>query len=154
MRASLLKSIGGTGGNIDWSGLASKWPDGRIKLAIVHRLLALRRRFPHVFTNGSYQPIEVMGPHSAEIIAFARISGRDAIIVVCGRLFGRATDNGKRWPSGEVWTAKLSLQQFSDLSDVLAVSAKMVGPELNVSDAFEMMPIALLHAHCVTTSGE
>ncbi len=143
MRASLLTSIDT---DVDWSGLAGQWPDGRIKLALVHRLLALRQQFPQVFANGSYQPLEVAGPHGDEIIAFARISGPDAIIVVCGRLFGRATDHGKRWPSGQAWSARLPLRQFSELRNVLAAGAKMAGPELVMSDAFAIIPVALLHA--------
>jgi (1->4)-alpha-D-glucan 1-alpha-D-glucosylmutase len=151
LRASLLESIGTT---IDWHELAAKWPDGRIKLALVSRQLALRRQFPDVFANGSYHPLDVSGPHRDEIIAFARISGRDAIIVACGRLFGRATDHGTRWPSRHAWNARVSLHGFSDIGNLLAEGAKVAGPELDVSDVFQVFPVTLLHAQHVPAKGK
>ncbi len=143
MRASLLKSIGG---DVDWRELADHWPDGRIKLALIRQHLALRQQLPELFANGSYRPLDIVGPNSDEIIAFARISGRDAIIVVCGRSFGRATDYGRLWPSGEAWNARLPLEGFSDISNVLAAGKKIPGPRLAISELFDVLPVALLRA--------
>src|SRR5262249_8024073 len=72
-RASLLHSVGGA---ICWRELTDQWADGRIKLALIHRLLALRREFPQVFAIGRYRPLEVAGRDHDEIIAFARDDGR------------------------------------------------------------------------------
>jgi (1->4)-alpha-D-glucan 1-alpha-D-glucosylmutase len=151
LRASLLNSIGT---KTDWRELAAKWSDGRIKFALVSRQLALRRQFPDVFANGSYHPLDVVGPHRDEIIAFARISGRDAIIVACGRLFGRATDRGKRWPSRDAWNARVSVHGFSNINNLLAGNATIGGSELVISDVFDVLPVALLHAQHVSAKGE
>src|SRR5205823_6743209 len=94
-RASALASIGQAP---DWPALASTWPDGRIKFALMRELLALRHELPDLFTNGGYRALDVVGPNRRELVAFARLDDRDAIIVVTGRLFGRATQNGARWP--------------------------------------------------------
>ena len=88
-------------------------------------ILALRQQLPHVFTNGAYRPLAVEGAHANEIVAFARVSGRDAVIVACGRSFGRATDNGRRWPAGDAWDATLAVEGFSDIGDVLAAGKTM-----------------------------
>jgi (1->4)-alpha-D-glucan 1-alpha-D-glucosylmutase len=150
-RASVLKSIGETP---DWRALASAWPDGRIKLALMRQHLALRQQLPNVFVNGSYRPLEVVGPSRNEIIAFARVSGRDAVIVGCGRLFGRVTDNGRRWPLGEAWNAALAVDGFCDISNVLAAGKKIMGPRLPVSELFDVLPVAVLRAGCLPTKRE
>jgi (1->4)-alpha-D-glucan 1-alpha-D-glucosylmutase len=123
-RASMLGALTEP---FDWLASAAGWQDARIKLALISRHLALRQQLPEVFTNGSYRPLEVTGPHRNEIVAFARISGRDAVIVACGRLFGRATDSGRRWPSGEAWNAIAAL--------------------------FDRVPVALLRAERVPAKG-
>jgi (1->4)-alpha-D-glucan 1-alpha-D-glucosylmutase len=142
-RASALKSIGA---EPDWRVLASTWPDGRVKFALLRALLALRWRLADAFTNGSYRPLAVVGPHSNEMIAFARLSGRDAVIVVSGRLFGRATQNGRRWPPGEAWNASVVADGLSEMTNVLAGGRMMTGPRLAASDLFDVLPIAVLQA--------
>src|SRR5439155_5687416 len=108
-RTAALASIGeGT----DWSGLAASWPDARIKLALTRSLLSLRQQLPSVFTDGSYRPLEVFGPHASEVLAFAREDGRNAVIVAVGRLFARASDGGRRLPVGTDWNATLSIDGF------------------------------------------
>ena len=57
----------------DWPALAANWPDGRIKLALTHRLLSLRNEMPALFRDGGYEPVEVTGPHRDHIVAFRRI---------------------------------------------------------------------------------
>jgi (1->4)-alpha-D-glucan 1-alpha-D-glucosylmutase len=150
-RASLLASIGETP---DWRALAQSWPDGRIKLAVTRRHLALRQQLPHVFTDGAYRPLAVEGTHRHEIVAFARVSGRDAVIVACGRSFGRATDNGRQWPSGDAWDATLAVDGFSGIGDVLEAGRTMAGPKLAVSELFDVLPVALLRAQYVPAKRE
>ncbi len=142
-RASMLKSLAGTH---DWRGLAAGWPDGRVKFALVRQCLALRQQLPEVFTNGAYRPLKAAGPHGDEIIAFARVSGRDSVIVACARWFGRATENGRRWPSGEAWNASLAVDGFCEVANVLTGGGTMAGPKLPASDLFEAIPVALLRA--------
>jgi (1->4)-alpha-D-glucan 1-alpha-D-glucosylmutase len=145
LRASLLNSIAS---DIDWHALVGRWFDGRVKLALIHRQLALRRQFPGVFAGASYHPLAVAGLHRDEIVAFARTDGRDAVIVVCGRLFARASGSGRRWPSRDAWDATVSIEGFSEVRDLLAGGRKIAGAPLNVSDLFDALPVALLHAQC------
>jgi (1->4)-alpha-D-glucan 1-alpha-D-glucosylmutase len=142
-RASLLPSLDDAP---DWRALARGWTDGRIKFALTRRHLALRAHLQDVFANGSYRPLKVAGPHANEVIAFARVSGRNAVIVACGRLFGRATDGGRRWPSGADWNASLLLEEFADVSDALTDGQKFTGPRVAISQLFDALPIALLQA--------
>jgi (1->4)-alpha-D-glucan 1-alpha-D-glucosylmutase len=134
--------------------LATAWRDGRIKLALIHQHLALRHQLPDVFTNGSYRPLEVVGPNRNEIIAFARVSGREAVIVGCGRLFGRVTDNGRRWPLGSAWNAALAVEGFCDISNVLATGKTLAGTRLPASELFDAIPVALLRARYLPSKRE
>jgi (1->4)-alpha-D-glucan 1-alpha-D-glucosylmutase len=130
----------------DWPALAATWPDGRIKLALTRRLLALRAQLADLFARGAYRPLAVMGPHSNEIIAFARVRDGDAVIVVTGRLFKRATVGGRQWPCAQAWDASVSVDDFSEISGVIAAGRGVGGPRLAACELFEALPIAVLRA--------
>ncbi|HEY3599758.1 MAG TPA: malto-oligosyltrehalose synthase, partial [Paraburkholderia sp.] len=51
------------------------WRNGRVKLAIVQRMLALRTHLPELLSHGSYVPLTVQGVHAQRAIAFARRHG-------------------------------------------------------------------------------
>jgi (1->4)-alpha-D-glucan 1-alpha-D-glucosylmutase len=145
-RAAALNAIGEAP---DWRVLASTWPDGRVKFALMRQLLALRQQLPDVFTEGSYRPLDVVGPNRREIVAFARLSERNAVIVVGGRLFGRATQDGRRWPPSQAWNASVLAEGFSAMRSILAVGKAMTGPRLAAADLFDVLPIAVLQAQYI-----
>src|SRR6185369_6453998 len=45
----------------DWRGLVEHWPDGRIKVALMKKLLGLRQQHPTLFGQGGYEPVGVTG---------------------------------------------------------------------------------------------
>jgi (1->4)-alpha-D-glucan 1-alpha-D-glucosylmutase len=136
----------------DWRGLAQDWPSGRIKLAVIRQILAIRARFETVFTKGGYQPLEVVGPHRDEIVAFARSSGRENLLVVAARLFGRSTNKGHSWPSHDAWQSTAVMTgSLSSMRPVLAPGRVLNGPQLPLSELFDALPIAVLHAESVET---
>jgi (1->4)-alpha-D-glucan 1-alpha-D-glucosylmutase len=130
----------------DWRSLVAHWNDGRIKFALLSRLLALRRKLPEVFAKGSYHPLRVEGPHCDEIIAFARIHDRDAMIVVTARWFSRVSHKGRIWPSGASWDATVSLEAFSEAIHAVRAQKEARGPRITVAELFEHVPVALLRA--------
>ncbi len=150
-RASVLEA---SGDEPDWTALAATWPHGHIKFALMRRLLALRQWLADVFANGAYRPIEVLGPDRSEVLAFARVSGRTAVIVATGRLFARATHRGTRWPPGEAWNASLTVGRFSKIASVLGDRKAMTGPKLAVSDLFDALPVAVLQAQYMPARNE
>ena len=108
-RAQVLRSLPG---GANWPALARTWPDGRIKLALTARLLAIRRDFAKLFTHGDYQPLAIVGRDRDEILGFARCHDGDAAVVIVARLFDRPTDGGRRWPSADAWDATVSVEDF------------------------------------------
>ncbi|CCE05230.1 putative glycosyl hydrolase (glycosidase) [Bradyrhizobium sp. STM 3843] len=123
----------------DWASLAQHWPDGRIKLAWTRRLLKLRSELALVFTEGSYEPLEVSGPHREHIIAFARRRGRDAAITIVARAFAPFTDSGRAWPGRDAFDAAVRLEGYR-IADGDNVS------ELPVSSLFSHLPAAVIGA--------
>jgi (1->4)-alpha-D-glucan 1-alpha-D-glucosylmutase len=143
-RIAALSSIGE---QADWAKLADAWPDGRIKLALMRTLLTLRERAPALSARGGYRAVDVTGPHRDEVIAFARTSGRDAVIVAVGRLFARATQGGRHWPSsGGAWDAALSVEGFEPVRNVLGTFAPGVGPHWPIRELFHAIPVAVIDA--------
>jgi (1->4)-alpha-D-glucan 1-alpha-D-glucosylmutase len=142
-RALLLQS---TGNEPNWLALAQSWVDGHIKFTLTQRLLALRAEHADLFAHGSYRPLEVAGPHQDEIIAFARIHGRNAVIVVAGRLFKRATRAGHQWPNAQAWTASVSVDGFGEMVSATGPVKPTGAPRLDVADLFGALPVAVLEA--------
>ena len=66
--------------------LRSHWRDGRIKQAVIRRLLNLRRRIPDLFASGDYSPLPVNGPLQNHIVAFSRSLGGSTVVVIVPRL--------------------------------------------------------------------
>jgi malto-oligosyltrehalose synthase len=73
-------------GDGDLAALAAQWRYGRIKQALIARLLALRRRTPELFAEGSYEPVLVEGAAAASMIAFVRRHGEHWLLVAAPRL--------------------------------------------------------------------
>jgi (1->4)-alpha-D-glucan 1-alpha-D-glucosylmutase len=91
----------------DWTALAQNWSNGHIKLAWTRELIRRRTEMADVFAHGDYEPLEVTGPHSDHIIAFARRHQRDAAIVVIGRSFATLTQGGRSWPAPAAFDATI-----------------------------------------------
>jgi len=83
--------------------LLSSWPDGRIKLYLMHKLLDFRRAHPDLFAEGDYVPLEVTGEASQAVCAFARRKDQAWAVVLAPRLIGSAVYNGTVPLGAEFW---------------------------------------------------
>jgi len=84
--------------NEDLPALLDNWRDGRVKQAMIARMLRFRQRHPRLFLEGSYEPLAVSGEKARHVIAFARRFEDEALVVIVPRLtapLGSAT--------GAVW---------------------------------------------------
>lgn len=66
--------------------LLMHWQDGRIKQALIRRVLCYRREHPMVFARGDYRPLALEGAGARHALAFARHHGGDTVVVVVPRL--------------------------------------------------------------------
>jgi (1->4)-alpha-D-glucan 1-alpha-D-glucosylmutase len=75
---------------IDLPGLArdllDRWPDERLKMFVTWRTLAARGAHAELFRDGQYVPLEVEGPRSDNVCAFARQHNGRWLIAVTPRL--------------------------------------------------------------------
>ncbi|MGH7313671.1 MAG: malto-oligosyltrehalose synthase, partial [Candidatus Rokuibacteriota bacterium] len=69
--------------------LTKRWEDGRIKLFVIRQALACRRRHPGLFIDGVYRPLDVEGPLTEHLCAFARGGSGQAALTVVPRLLAR-----------------------------------------------------------------
>ncbi len=67
-------------------GSVADWRDGRVKQALIARVLALRARHPLLFAHGDYRPLALDGALAEAMLAFERRQGEDRLIVVAPRL--------------------------------------------------------------------
>ncbi|MBH3460423.1 malto-oligosyltrehalose synthase [Pseudomonas putida] len=66
--------------------LLEHWRDGRIKQALIARVLDLRRAHPELFLRGAYLPLNAQGRHADKVLAFARLGEGERAIVIAPRL--------------------------------------------------------------------
>ncbi len=67
----------------------ASWRDGRIKQAVMQKVLEFRRQQPGLFACGDYLPITVQGDLRDNFVAFARQHEGAAVVVVVPRLSHR-----------------------------------------------------------------
>jgi (1->4)-alpha-D-glucan 1-alpha-D-glucosylmutase len=65
--------------------LSEEWQDGRLKLATIALLLALRREEPELFESGDYQPLAIEGDQADWAFGYLRSSGDRKLAVVMAR---------------------------------------------------------------------
>jgi maltooligosyltrehalose synthase len=83
--------------------LASRWRDGRVKQALVARLLALRAAAPRLFAQGDYRPVSVEGPGADRLVAFERHLGERRVVVVACRHPGGLRVSDTPGVPGDAW---------------------------------------------------
>ena len=64
------------------SGLLQSWRDGRVKQALIARVLALRAQMPELFALGDYRPLTLEGARAANVIAFERRHRGQRLVVM------------------------------------------------------------------------
>jgi len=69
--------------------LLPTWRDGRVKQAILTRVLGARARLPSVFGTGSYVALKIEGPACEHVLAFARELDDRTVITLVSRLSAR-----------------------------------------------------------------
>lgn len=132
--------------SLDVAEVLDRWRDGRIKQAIVARLLGARRAAPELFARGDYRPVPVEGEKAQHIVAFLRSHGENRMLVVVPRLpqeLLRHQDRLELDPATWQSTA-LVLPDEADWHDVIESGVRQVPKRrLRVQDLFGRLPVAI-----------
>lgn len=130
--------------------LVGTWRDGRIKQAVIAASLALRRERPEVFAAGSYLPLAAEGSGADRIVAFARLTDGDRIIVVAPRLpYQLLLEAEDLLVPPRVWQdTSITLPAFlaGRFGNVLTGDPCQAEGTLRVSELLSRFPLALLAA--------
>ncbi|MTH46035.1 malto-oligosyltrehalose synthase [Intestinirhabdus alba] len=106
------------------------WLNGQVNLFVTTTLLHLRQQSPRLFRGGDYLPLTASGERQSNVIAYARATDDEALIVIAPRLvFGHLDDaqRGKLWRQTAVaLPERLAGRRYRDLFS---------GETLEVSDA-------------------
>ena len=65
-----------------------EWRDGAVKIALTHRLLALRAAYPALFAEGGYEAVSVDSEGADRVVAFRRDHGDQSVAVIARRFPG------------------------------------------------------------------
>jgi (1->4)-alpha-D-glucan 1-alpha-D-glucosylmutase len=127
---------------------------GEVKLFVTNRALAFRKRFPEIFREGDYLPLQASGPKQDHVLAFARRLGTQATLAVVPRLVVRLVEGKLQPPQGSAaWQdTRLNLSipglagRFRDVftGQELANSQGADGPFLLLSTVLASFPVAFL----------
>ncbi len=79
--------------------LLEQWRDGRAKLWLIWRVLAVRMQYPHWFDSAGYVPLGVHGANARHLCAFARPHAAGTLVTLAPRLYVGLCDDG--WPLGD-----------------------------------------------------
>jgi len=135
--------------------LLSQLSDGRAKLYVICRALALRRAHAALFRDGEYVALATAGRAAGHLCAFARLNGDTLAVTVVPRLMLRLlADRPAEWPLGaEVWgdtrvqlPRRLAPGILTNVYDGADVSVREFAGKhvLPAAELFARFPVALL----------
>jgi malto-oligosyltrehalose synthase len=130
--------------------LTSDWADGRIKQLTIARVLAVREKMPHVFSEGAYVPLETTGPLADHLLAFARILGKSAAVTAVCRSpahllseDGSLTSSSNRWKETRI-VLPPELHATTFLTKLARGESSHVEGRLEAERILSRLPVALL----------
>ena len=120
---------------------------GRVKQALIARVLGFRAAWPHLFSAGGYLPLAIEGARAAHAIAFLRQAGDSLAITVTPRLVLGGIDERGRIPPEWWGDTRVSVppgMAGSLVTDLLSGRRHAAGDGLRLADILADHPVALL----------
>lgn len=132
--------------------LAANWRDGRIKQFVIARVLAMRKKMPRLFAEGTYVPLETAGPLAEHFVGFARILGKSAAISVFCRFTAEllSRDDALAVSISQCNNTRLVIpaELRATFSDALIPQRRLlVGSEVGMAQILNRLPIVFLTKH-------
>ncbi|HJT96882.1 MAG TPA: malto-oligosyltrehalose synthase [Rhodanobacteraceae bacterium] len=125
---------------------SAHWRDGRVKQALLARVLRHRAREPALFAQGSYAPLAIEGPLAAHAIAFRRERDGAHAIVLAARHVAALVDDRLRIDA-DAWDGTcVRAPDGGRLVDVVSGRTFDVAAAIPLEEAFAALPLALLVA--------
>lgn len=132
--------------------LLAHWRDGRIKQALIARVLDCRQAHPELFQRGAYLPLTVRGRHADKVLAFARLGEGERAVIVVPRLASALLGNtstplipAQNWDDTRL-TLPFALSP-ANCSGLFAGAAVTPSRELLLSTVLAEFPVNVLIDH-------
>lgn len=130
--------------------LSASWMDGRIKMSLIHKLLDHRRKYPELFSQGTYQPAAILGSFTEHFVSFTRSHGNEHLLVVVQRHLG---EGGILYPRKISETMLLSPQVIPPVWQSLLSPLQVTGTsKLSISSLLGHLPVGVFHGTVETLS--
>ncbi|MBV8879915.1 MAG: malto-oligosyltrehalose synthase [Planctomycetaceae bacterium] len=118
----------------------SDWEE--LKLLVTRQALRARRQKAVLFERGEYIPLEVRGPRSAHLLAFARRHAGDEVVALVGRFLAVSPETVR---TGAFWEGtELPALAGLPYRDLLWSSGEKSAAEFALPRALSALPVALL----------
>lgn len=133
--------------------LLTNLSSGFIKLWLTHRALVHRAEHTHLYTRGSYTPLQTTGPRAKHLVVFRRDLDRSEAIVIAPRLIGGLLDQTTTAPIGECWKESVVVLDDDNRTsafrnvftgEIVPVIETAGGNVIEIAVALKNFPVALL----------
>ena len=130
--------------SLRWEELLREWRTGEIKLQLTRALLSLRGEYADVFQRGDYRPLETTGRFAENVVAFARSTAAEMVVVIVPRLTSRLGCP----PLGLVWddTAVMMPEMSGEWRDAVTGEVVKASGMVSIAALFAVLPLAVLTA--------
>jgi (1->4)-alpha-D-glucan 1-alpha-D-glucosylmutase len=125
--------------------LLQSWPDGRIKMFLIQRVLQFRREHADLFQSGNYLPFRASGNLADCCISFARQLHDEWIVVIAPRLSSRIgfPPAGERWKDTAVdLPESLAFENAGEL--FTNRESRIENRKLLLADVMSILPFAVI----------
>ncbi|MFH1379945.1 MAG: malto-oligosyltrehalose synthase [bacterium] len=127
--------------------LYQQYADGRIKLYLIYKTLALRNSNPELFQKGSYIPIDVEGLHKDSITAYMRRYEQSSILIIAPRLLNSIIKPNEK-PLQDVWQdTRLLLLPEAPSAWINTITGQYLASSSNgimIAEALSLFPVCIL----------
>jgi (1->4)-alpha-D-glucan 1-alpha-D-glucosylmutase len=125
--------------------LMRNWPDGRIKMFLIQKVLSFRRGQPDIFRHGEYLPIRASGPLADSCIAFVRQLDERWILVIAPRLSSRVgfPPVGQKWQETAIEIPE-NLKPDGARELFSGKDLPIAGRRLTIAEVMPTLPFALV----------
>lgn len=132
--------------------LLPNWQNSAVKLYTTYKALNFRKAHPDLFLRGDYIPIMTQGPHSQQVVAFARRQENSWAVVAVARLVTKILSPEALAFDPEVWQESfLSLPDDAPQEWVNIFTGETIkslphehSKSLDLANLFQNLPVALL----------
>ena len=131
--------------DVDAGTLFASRADGRVKLAVTARLLALRAERAEVFAEGEYLPVGAEGQAAGHVVAYLRRAGEVEVLTVVPRLVTKlARAQGRDVADPAIWAGTTLPVPAGRWHDVLSGGLVDAAGPVPLAEVFRTMPASVL----------